>query len=106
MVQVSVANYFPQSFLNENSLHVSLGEEFSLGENGVMVFHWSDFFETCDSVKFALENDPELLADFKRRELGIEQHSKIPVWIRTRNKVHQSNMFDPNPWWVGSFWTS
>lgn len=94
MGQVSVANYFPQSFLNENSLHHSLGEEFALGENGVMVFHWADFHETCDSVKVALENDPELLEDFKRREVGIAHLAQIPVWIKTPSKVHQSNMHE------------
>ncbi len=94
MGQVNVANYFPQSFFNEDSLHHSLGEEFALGENGVMVFHWADFFETCDSVKEALEKDPELLEDFKRREVGIAQLAHIPVWIKTREKIHQSNMHE------------
>ena len=94
MGQVNVANFFPQSFLNENSLHHSLGEEFALGENGVMVFHWADFFETCDSVKEALENDPELMEDFKRREVGIAQLGQIPVWIKTREKVHQTSMHE------------
>ena len=64
MSQINVASLFSQSFLKESSLHQTLGEEFALGENGVIVFHWADFHETCDSVKLALENEPELLEKF------------------------------------------
>lgn len=94
MSQTNVTALFPQSFLKDNSLHQTLGEEFALGENGVMVFHWADFHETCDSVKEALEREPELLLDFQRRVSGISQLSTIPVWIKTREKVHQTNMHD------------
>lgn len=91
---MNVTSLFPQSFLQEGSLHHTLGEEFSIGENGLMVFHWADFHETCDSVKEALEKEPELLEDFKKRETGIGQLSTIPVWIKTRSKVHQTNMHE------------
>lgn len=94
MSQTTVTGLFPQSFLKENSLHHTLGEEFALGENGVMVFHWSDFHETCDAVKAALENEPELMEDFQRRARGIDQLALIPVWVKTKEKVHQTNMFD------------
>lgn len=94
MSQTNVTALFPQSFLKDNSLHHTLGEEFALGENGVMVFHWADFHETCDSVKDALEREPELLQDFQKREAGIAQLSTIPVWIKTREKVHQTSMHE------------
>jgi hypothetical protein len=94
MSQINVTSLFPQSFLKDSSLHHTLGEEFALGENGVMVFHWADFHETCDSVKSALENEPELMADFQRREAGIAQLTSIPVWIKTRDKVHQTHMHE------------
>lgn len=94
MSQINVTSLFPQSFLKESSLHHTLGEEFSIGENGVMVFHWADFHETCDSVKEAMEKEPELYDDFKKRELGIGQLSTIPVWIKTRDKVHQTSMHE------------
>lgn len=94
MSQTNVTALFPQSFLKENSLHHTLGEEFALGENGVMVFHWADFHETCDSVKEALEREPELLEDFQKRVSGISQLASIPVWIKTREKVHQTSMHE------------
>lgn len=94
MSQTNVAALFSQSFLKDNSLHQTLGEEFALGDNGVMVFHWADFHETCDSVKEALEREPELLQDFQKRVSGISQLSTIPVWIKTREKVHQTSMHD------------
>ncbi len=94
MSQINVTSLFPQSFLKENSLHHTLGEEFAIGENGVMVFHWADFHETCDSVKEAMEKEPELYEDFQKREQGIGQLSTIPVWIKTREKVHQTSMHE------------
>ena len=94
MSQINVASLFSQSFLKESSLHQTLGEEFALGENGVIVFHWADFHETCDSVKDALEKEPELLEDFQKREAGIEHLASIPVWIKTKDKVHQTSMHE------------
>lgn len=94
MSETHVARFFSQSFLKESSLHQTLGEEFSLGENGVIVFHWADFHETCDSVKIALEKEPELLEDFQKREAGIEHLATIPVWIKTKEKVHQTHMHE------------
>jgi hypothetical protein len=91
---MNVTGLFPQSFLKESSLHHTLGEDFSIGENGVMVFHWADFHETCDAVKEAMEKEPELYEDFTKREKGIFQLSSIPVWIKTRDKVHQTSMYE------------
>jgi hypothetical protein len=46
MANLSLSELFPHTFLNESTLHKSLGEEFSLCDNGNMVFHWADFHET------------------------------------------------------------
>ncbi|MFL5784609.1 MAG: hypothetical protein ACJ76H_08380 [Bacteriovoracaceae bacterium] len=94
MAQVNVTSLFAQSFFQDSSLHHTLGEEFALGENGLMVFHWADFHETCDSVKAALEAEPTLMEDFLRREAGIERLAHIPVWIKTKEKVHQTSMHE------------
>lgn len=94
MPQTNVSHLFPQSFLKEGPLHQTLGEEFALGDNGLMVFHWADFHETCDSVKDALDKDPELREDFLKREAGISHLSSIPVWVKTREKVHQTSMYE------------
>lgn len=91
---VSLTNLFPAAFLNDSALHSSLGEEFSLCDNGNMVFHWADFHETCDTIKTHLESNPGLMEDFKRREEAINRLSLIPVWIRTRSKVYQLTMFE------------
>lgn len=83
-----------RSFLSGSSLTQTLGEEFVLCENGNMIFHWADFFETCDLIKTQLENDSTLMEDFKNKEVALNRLSLIPVWIRTERKVHQSTMFD------------
>jgi len=94
MANVSLSQFFPKTFLNENNLERSLGEDFSLCENGNMIFHWADFHETCDTVKTALANDPILKDDFEKKEMGLSRLGHIPVWIRTQSKVHQTTMFD------------
>jgi hypothetical protein len=87
-------SFFPAAFLDDSAISNSLGEEFSLCDNGNMVFHWADFHETCDNVKERLENDPGLMDDFKRREAAIGRLQLIPIWIKTKNKFHQLTMFD------------
>jgi hypothetical protein len=94
MTHLSLSELFPHTFLNESTLHKSLGEEFSLCENGNMVFHWTDFHETCDVVKKHLESHPEMKEEFIRKEQALNRLSLIPVWIRTEKKVHQTTMFE------------
>ena len=94
MANLSLSELFPHTFLNESTLHKSLGEEFSLCDNGNMVFHWADFHETCDVVKNHLKSHPELKEEFIRKEHALNRLSLIPVWIRTEKKVHQTTMFD------------
>jgi hypothetical protein len=93
-MSLTLSELFPTSFLSNKALEQSLGEDFSLCENGNMVFHWADYFETCNAVKASLESNPEMLEEFKRKEVALNRLSLIPVWIRTEKKVHQTTMFE------------
>jgi hypothetical protein len=93
-MSLTLSEHFPTSFLSNKALEQSLGEDFSLCENGNMVFHWADYFETCNVVKVSLESNPEMLEEFKRKEVALNRLSLIPVWMRTEKKVHQATMFD------------
>ncbi len=94
MALQNITQLFSPSFLNDSQLNKTLGEEFVLCDNGNMVFHWADFFETCDHIKTQLENDPTLMSDFKQRANALERLALIPVWIKTEKKVHQTTMHE------------
>jgi hypothetical protein len=94
MAQLSISNLFPSSFINDPAIRQSLGEELSLCDSGNIVFHWADFYETCDAVKSQVESNQELIEDFKKREQALSKLSFIPIWIRTHSKVHQTTVFD------------
>ena len=94
MALQNITQLFSASFLNDSPLTKTLGEEFVLSETGNIVFHWADFFETCDLIKTQLEKDPVLMEDFTNREKALRSLAQIPVWVKTENKVHQSTMFD------------
>lgn len=94
MALQNITQLFSPSFLNDSPLTKALGEEFVLCDNGTMVFHWADFYETCDAIKTQLEANPDLLADFKQREAALVRLQLIPVWVRTEKKVHQSTMHE------------
>ena len=94
MTQASLTQLFPPGFLSDSDIHKSLGEEFSLCDSGNMIFHWSDFGETCDIVQEHIKNDPELKEDFRRREESIARLHLIPVWVKSGRKVYQKTMFE------------
>lgn len=94
MAQLSLTDIFPLSFLNESTIQHSLGEDFSLCDNGNMIFRWADYHETCDAVKKQMESNPEMKSEFKRKENALNRLSLITVWIRTEKKVHQTTMFE------------
>ncbi len=94
MALLTITNLFPKSFFNDSNLQQTLGEEFSLCDSGNMIFHWADFFETCDAIKNQIETNAQLMDDFKKREGALNRLSLIPVWIRTHAKVHQTTMFE------------
>jgi hypothetical protein len=71
----------------------TLEDSFLFCDNGNMLFHWSDCIDTCNIVRDQLAHDPVLLSDFKKRENSINRLQLIPVWIRTKNKVHQTTMY-------------
>lgn len=79
--------------LKGQSLHKNLGEEFQLCENGSMIFHWADFYETCDQVKTSMDKDEELRKDFARLEAKLQRLALIPVWIKTTGKIYQTTMY-------------
>jgi hypothetical protein len=94
MALQNVTQLFAPSVQNESVPSKNLGEEFIFCENGNMVFHWADFYETCDAIKNQLETDAELKLDLKRREDALNRLKEITIWVRTEKKVHQSSMFD------------
>lgn len=94
MALQNISQLFSPAFLNDSALTKTLGEEFVLCENGNIVFHWADFYETCDMIKSQLEKDPALLQDFKHREHALTRLGLIPVWVRTESKIHQSTMLE------------
>lgn len=94
MANLSLTELFSSSFFNDSSPRQSLGEDFSLCENGNMVFHWADFHETCDAVRARLDEDSTLHEEFLRKEAALQRLGLIPVWIRTNKKVHQCTMLE------------
>lgn len=94
MAPQKITQFFSSTFLNDSPLTKTLGEEFVLSDSGNIVFHWADFFETCDLVKAQLEKSPTLMEDFRARELSLKRLADIPVWIKTHSKIIQSTMFD------------
>lgn len=93
MAIASLSELFSPTFLNESTIHQNLGEDFSICENGNMVFHWADFHETCDAVKSEIATNKALKDEFIQKEAALERLNLIPVWIRTEKKVHQTTMF-------------
>jgi hypothetical protein len=94
MSHLSFNEFFTTTFMSESAQGPSMGEDFSLCDNGNIVFHWADYHETCDSLKNAIELDSDLKEEYRKKELGLNRLNMIPVWIRTEKKVHQCTMFD------------
>jgi hypothetical protein len=89
-----ISGLFPSSFFMDSPLTKTLGEELKLCDNGSMIFHWSDFHESCDLIKAQLENDPHLMSDFISRESALERLNLIPIWIKTDSKIVHTNMHE------------
>ena len=90
----NISKLISPSLLSDSALTKALGEEFVLSDNGNIVFHWADFFETCDMIKNRLETDPLLTQDFKNCEIALGQLHSLPVWVTTAKTIFQSHMFD------------
>ena len=93
MALENISRFLSPSFVMNTALTKMLGEDFILCDNGNMVFHWADFFETCDMIKAHLQNDSEMMKDFHLREKALLRLDSIPVWIKTENKIHQTSMY-------------
>lgn len=94
MAELKLTEIFPIAHLNESSIKQSLGEDFSLCDNGVMIFHWADYHETCDAIKSRMDDSSELREDFRLKDAALKRLSLITVWIRTDKKVHHTTMYD------------
>jgi hypothetical protein len=89
----NISNLLDPFLPQESVLLNSLGEDFVLCENGNIVFHWADYFETCNLVASRLEKDSALFQDFLKCENALKRLNLIPVWIKTQKKIHQTTMY-------------
>lgn len=71
---------------SKHEVESSIGEEFVLCKNGNIVFHWADFFETCDEV---MNN-----VDFSKKEVALSALNRVTVWIRAHNKIHKTSVYE------------
>lgn len=94
MAPQNVSQLISQNFLGDSFLTKNLGEEFSLCASGNMVFHWADYFETCETIKAQLDQNPLLSDDYQHRLRALKRLSDVPVWIRTAHKVYQETMYN------------
>jgi hypothetical protein len=90
----TLSRLFTTSASKDLSPAHNLGEEFSLCDNGTMVFHWADYHKTCDLIKERLQTDSTIQRDFDKREASVNRLELIPVWIRTKSKIHQTTMYE------------
>lgn len=94
MAELKLTEIFPLAHLNESTTKQSLGEDFSLCDNGVMIFHWADYHETCDAIKASIGDSSDLREEFRLKDAALKRLSLITVWIRTEKKVYHTTMYD------------
>jgi hypothetical protein len=94
MAHLNITQSFFPPFLNDLNLTDTLRKDFALCDTGNIVFHWADFFETCDLMKEKLESGRGLLADFKHRDFALKNLKLLPVWLKTDKKVYHTTVFD------------
>lgn len=94
MALQNLTQLFTPSFFNNSTAAKNVGDEFVFCDNGNVVFHWSDFYETCDLMKSQIESSPIMLENFKNRESALKRLALIPVWVRTETKIHQTTMHE------------
>src|SRR5690606_8622009 len=70
----------------QNEIDAHHGEEFVLCKNGNIVFHWADFFETCEDAGRTL--------DFSLQEKNLKALKKVVVWVRAEKKIHKTSMYE------------
>lgn len=78
-----------------NPLHEEkLTDRMSLGGDGMVTFHWSDFSEACALWQERVRREPGLRADFERRQQETARLAHMPLWVRAGQKVTQTNLHD------------
>jgi hypothetical protein len=71
-----------------------LTDRMSLGGDGMVTFHWSDFSEACAIWQERVKREPGLRADFERRRQETARLAQMPLWLRAGHKVTQTNLHD------------
>jgi hypothetical protein len=94
MSNISFSEFLPFSPKNLSTEKFSLEDEIYLSDNGNVVFHWADFYETCELIKNSVYARPEVKADFSLKEKSLNKLKLISVWIKSLKKVHQTTMYD------------
>lgn len=88
------SEFLPFASQNLSPEKFSLEDEVYLSDNGNVVFHWADFYETCELIKNSIYARPEVKADFSVKEKSLNKLKLISVWIKSLKKVHQTTMYD------------
>lgn len=82
------------SFNQQPLFGQKLGDVFPLSSLGLIVFHWADFSETCEVLEGQMKGDETLSHDFIVLKERVHSLRSIPLWIKTKNKIRQFNLFD------------
>lgn len=90
----------PKSSLEKNNILKSrvpapvesLMDDFVLCNSSNMVFHWADYVHTCEKVKNEIFCNGQLMNNFHLKEKAIDRLNFIPIWIKAKNQIIQTNM--------------
>ncbi|MFY7993150.1 MAG: hypothetical protein ACOVP4_07665 [Bacteriovoracaceae bacterium] len=82
------------SFNQQPLFGQKLGDVLPLSSLGLIVFHWADFSETCEVLESQMKADETLSHDFIVLKERVQSLRSIPLWIKTKNKIRQFNLFE------------
>jgi len=94
MTDMLVSSTSIKSIQNKVVVNGLLNDELFLSENGNIIFHWADFFETCEYIKQAIESQHDLKQDFDKKEKVLKRLKLIPVWMKGQKQVIQTTMYN------------
>jgi hypothetical protein len=94
MTDMLVSSTSIKSIQKRASVNGPLNDEIFLSDNGNIIFHWADFFESCEYIKQAIQSQHDLKQDFDKKEKVLKRLNLIPVWIRGQKKVIQTTMYN------------
>lgn len=86
MSHKNVQHLVPNNKMAKSEIESPIGEEFVLCKHGNIVFHWADFFETCENIK---DN-----VDFSKKEVALSVLNRVTIWVRAHNKIHKTSMYE------------